>query len=248
MMLEFYPRSSAISWATSILDANPDKEVIIVTHAYEFYDNTRVQRCDADSAGSYGLSADYDGEEMWNKLVKKYSNIHLVLSGHIKVGDGVGRRSDLGTNNNLVNEMLADYQSYENGGNGKLRILKITPSQNKVEVSTYSPYTDTSLTDWQNNFTLDFHNPGDVGGGTATITGTVKSTVDCHRIEGVLVSYAGVSTTTDANGKFTLKVPVSRKYSKATLSAELGGWVKVQQTVTAKAGATNTLVILMSTS
>ncbi len=248
MMLEFFPRSSALAWASSVIQANLDKKVIIVTHGYEFDDNTRVQTCYSDSAGAYGLSADNDGEEMWNKLAGKYVNVIMVLSGHIKVNDGVGRRTDLGVHGNLVNQVLADYQAYPQGGGGMLRLLKIMPSQNKVQVSTYSPYTDTWKTDSQNQFTLDLLNPGATGGGLSTITGTVKSIVDCRRISGVAVSYGGASTTTDLNGNFTLKAPVSRKYSSATLTAQRTGWGKVQPQVTAQAGATSDVLVFMSTS
>lgn len=187
MMLEFYPRASALAWASSVIQANRDKKVIIVTHAYEFDDNTRVQTCYSDSAGTYGLTADNDGEEMWRKLASQHVNVIMVLSGHIKVNDGVGRRADLDIKGNLVNQVLSDYQAYPNGGDGKLRLIKISPSQNKVYVSTYSPYSNTWLTDWQNQFTLDLLNPGATGGGTATISGTVKSVVDCSRLPGVAV-------------------------------------------------------------
>jgi len=248
MMLEFYPRNSAIAWASSIIQANADKSVIIVTHGYEFDDNTRIKACDSDSSGSYGMTGDNDGEEMWNKLAGKYPNVLMVLSGHIKVHDGVGRRADLGSNGNLVNQVLADYQSYPVGGDGKLRIMKITPSQNKIQVSTYSPYANTWLTDAQNQFTLDLRDPGAVGGGTATISGTAKSIVNCSWLAGVAVSYGGTSTTTDANGNFTVKVPVGRKYSNATLTAQRNGWGRVQQIVTARSGATNNVVVFMSTS
>src|SRR5262249_2193369 len=72
--------------------------------------------------------------------------------------------------------------------------------------------------------------------------------VDCKRIAGVSISYAGASTTADTNGNFTLKVPVSRKYSNATLTAQRAGWGKVQPTVTAQAGATSNVMVFMSTS
>jgi Carboxypeptidase regulatory-like domain/Calcineurin-like phosphoesterase len=247
MMLEFFPRSAALSWASSVIEANQDKKVIIVTHAYEFDDNTRLQACYSDSAGSYGLTADNDGEEMWNKLAGKYSNVFMVLSGHIKVNDGVGRRADLGANGNLVNQVLADYQAYPEGGGGSLRIIKITPSQNKIDMSTYSPYHNTWKSDSQNQFTLDLVDSGGAAG-TATIAGTVKSIVDCRRVGGVLVSYGGVSTTSDASGNFTLKVPVSRKFSRAALTAQRAGWGKVQPSVTAQAGATSNVMVFMSTS
>jgi hypothetical protein len=248
MMLEFFPRASALAWASSVIQANNDKKVIIVTHAYEFDDNTRLQACYSDSAGSYGLTGDNDGEEMWSKLASKHGNVIMVLSGHIKVNDGVGRRADLGVNGNLVNQVLADYQAYPQGGAGRLRIMKVLPSQNKVQVSTYSPYTNTWYTDSENQFTLDLLNPAATGGGTATISGTVKSIVNCSRIAGVSVSYAGASTTTDSNGDFTLRIPVGRKYSRATLTAQRNGWGQVQHTVTAQAGATNKLTLFMTTS
>src|SRR5262249_41961846 len=60
--------------------------------------------------------------------------------------------------------------------------------------------------------------------------------------------YGGASTTTDVNGNFTLKVPVTRKYSNATLTAQRNGWGKVQPTVTAQAGATSNGMVFMSTS
>jgi hypothetical protein len=165
------------------------------------------------------------------------------------VNDGVGRRADLGTNGHLVNQVLADYQAYAEGGGGSLRIIKITPSQNKVSVSTYSPYHNTWKTDSQNQFTVDLLKPpGGGSGGTATISGTVKSIVDCQRIAGVSISYGGASTSTDTNGNFTLKVPVSLKYSNATLTAQRAGWGVVQPRVTAQAGATNNVMIFMSTS
>lgn len=248
MMLEFYPRASAIAWASSVIQANRDKKVIMVTHAYEFDDNTRVQTCYSDSAGTYGLTADNDGEEMWRKLASQHVNVIMVLSGHIKVNDGVGRRADLGVKGNLVNQVLSDYQAYANGGDGKLRLIKISPSENKVQVSTYSPFSNTWLTDSQNQFTLDLLNPGATGGGTATISGTVKSVVDCSRLPGVAVSYAGRSATTDANGNFTLSVPTTRKYSSTTLTAQRNGWGQVQHAVTAQTGSNNKLTVFMSTS
>src|SRR6185312_4533658 len=94
------------------------------------------------------------GEDMWWKLVRKYPNIHLVLSGHVVQGDGTGRRMDLGLNGNLVNQILSDYQSDPLGGGGYLRIMRISPSLNRVSVTTYSPYLDSFMTDDNSNFTI----------------------------------------------------------------------------------------------
>ena len=96
LVLEFAPRDSALAWAAGILNANLDKEVIIVTHMYTFMDNTRISGCDLNSAASFGVGQDNNGEDMWWKFVRHYPNIHLVLSGHVVQGDGTGRRMDLG--------------------------------------------------------------------------------------------------------------------------------------------------------
>ena len=43
VLLEFYPRASALQWAGGVIGANPDAEVILVMHGYGFYDN--LARC-----------------------------------------------------------------------------------------------------------------------------------------------------------------------------------------------------------
>ncbi|HEV2699695.1 MAG TPA: hypothetical protein VGU90_17010, partial [Terriglobales bacterium] len=143
MALEFYPRDSSLSWAAQVIQSNADKQVIIITHAYEYFDNTRISPCNSFDAQYYGLGKDNDGDAMWSKLVRQYSNVSLVLSGHEVRGagqDATGRRSDLGVNGNLVNQILSNYQNMTNGGNGYLRIMKFHPSTDTIDVTTYSPY------------------------------------------------------------------------------------------------------------
>ncbi|MBZ5509497.1 MAG: metallophosphoesterase [Acidobacteriia bacterium] len=111
VVLEFAARDSALAWADGILKANPDKDAIIVTHMFTYMDNTRISQCDLNSAASFGVGQDNNGEDMWWKLVRKYPNIHLVLSGHVVQGDGTGRRMDLGAGGNLVNQILSDFLS-----------------------------------------------------------------------------------------------------------------------------------------
>ena len=142
--LEYIPRQSALDWADGILKANPNKPVIMVTHSYMFKDNTTVDQCDTGDNTFNTKTNGLDGFTMWRNFVSQYANMTMVLSGHVL---GVGQRSDLGVNGNLVNQMLVDYQGWTNGGNGYLRILTFHPSLNQVEVQTYSPYLGQSLTD-----------------------------------------------------------------------------------------------------
>ncbi|HZS29415.1 MAG TPA: carboxypeptidase regulatory-like domain-containing protein [Candidatus Angelobacter sp.] len=221
VVLEFAARDSALSWADGIIKANQDKDVIIVTHMFTYADNTRISQCDENSAASFGVGQDNNGEDMWWKLVRKYPNIHLVLSGHVVEGDGTGRRMDLGASGNLVNQILSDYQSYPSGGNGYLRLIRISPSLNRVSVSTYSPFLDSFLTDDHNQFVVPYHNPG-ISTAPGTISGKVKSALDCSPATGVTVAYSGGSAVTDAAGNFS--IPANARKSLA-ITAGKTGWL-----------------------
>lgn len=220
VVLEFAARDTSLAWADGIIKANPDKDVIIVTHMFTYADNTRISQCDENSAGSFGVGQDNNGEDMWWKLVRKYSNVHLVLSGHVVEGDGTGRRMDLGVNGNLVNQILSDYQSDPLGGSGYLRLVRISPSLNRVSVSTYSPYLDSFKTDDHNQFVVPYRNPG-VSKAAGTISGIVKSAVDCSVAAGVTVSDGTNSAVTDSNGNFTM--PAKARKSLA-ITAGKSGW------------------------
>jgi calcineurin-like phosphoesterase family protein/carboxypeptidase family protein len=220
VVLEFAARDSALAWADGILKANQDKEAIIVTHMFTYADNTRISQCDQNSAASFGVGQDNNGEDMWWKLVRKYPNIHLVLSGHVVQGDGTGRRMDLGANGNLVNQILSDYQSDPLGGAGYLRLLRISLSLNRVSVSTYSPFLNAFMTDDHNQFIVPYRNPG-VSTAPGTISGKVKSAQDCSAAAGVTVAYSGGSAVTDANGNFT--IPAGARKSQ-TITASKTGW------------------------
>src|ERR1041385_4962529 len=81
LMLEFRPRSSSLDWAESILSANPDKSVILVTHSFLYNDGTRVDRCD-----THDRASDNDGDEMWVRL-RKHPNVIMTLNGHLQGGE-----------------------------------------------------------------------------------------------------------------------------------------------------------------
>jgi hypothetical protein len=157
LVLEVFPRDTTVAWAKSVLDANQDKDVILVTHSYmSDTNNLRVQPGGPGSAMYFGCDPDNDGEELWSKFVRNYKNIVAVVSGHIADGTGVGTRVDRGAGGNLVSQMLSDYQAYPNGGNGYIRIVTIDFDNNQLKVSTYSPYLNQSMADATNQFTLQY--------------------------------------------------------------------------------------------
>ncbi len=166
LSLEFAPRNKVLDWAGSIISTFPRHKVIINTHAYMYYDNTRTGSATGQHAlpVHYGLGkatgdeAANSGEEMWQKLVSRYPNILMVVSGHI-LGSGVGTLVSEGIHGNKVYQMLANFQTMTdgsvNGGNGYLRIVTIDTKENRIRVRTYSPFTKQYNTDPRHEFTFD---------------------------------------------------------------------------------------------
>jgi len=217
LVLEMHPRDAALQWASSVVSSHPDYDVIVVTHSFMFVDGTRVDRCDTHDVSPQNGNTP---EMMWEKWVSQQKNVIMVVSGHItkKVAS---RRTDMTSNGNIINQMLSNYQDWPNGGNGYLRILKFHPSTNKVDVQSYSPTLNNFLTDTDNQFTIDLHNPGSPGTGTGAVGGKVRDTSTCTALAGATVSVAGKSATTDANGNFSISLPAPSLYS---ITADTNGY------------------------
>lgn len=218
MALEYYPRAEAMTWAMGILQANPDKEAIIVTHNYEFVDGSRESRCDTQDMPVGNAT----GDDMWSTL-RKLPNVIMVLSGHLTNAQSA-HRTDVADTGSLVNEMFVNYQTFPNGGDGWLRILTFHPSSNSISAQTYSPFLDQFVTDAANQFTVLYHNPNPATG-SGTIGGKVRNSNTCAPLSGIKVSLQGASATTAADGTYSLAVPPAA-YS---ISASGAGWISGTQ-------------------
>jgi hypothetical protein len=149
LTLEFGPRNKVLDWANQIVNQHPNHLVIVNTHAYMYSDSTRQNGKDFWRAQAYGVGKDTgddavnDGEDIWNKLVKKHANIRFVFSGHVLNGC-VGTLISVNEADYLVYQMLANYQEgvkgSVKGGNGYLRILDLDFKKKQLNVKTYSPY------------------------------------------------------------------------------------------------------------
>ena len=92
---------------------------------------------------------------------------------------GRGPRDPNNSCGHPVLQILTDYQSRANGGDGWLRYYTFKPSENKIYAYTYSPTLGTFETDATSQFTLDFAMNG---AAPFEALGTVNTTV---RIDGV---------------------------------------------------------------
>lgn len=150
LSLEFAPRNSVLNWAGEVIKAHPTYNVIINTHAYLYSDDKRISEIYGHkwTPSTYGLYNECvgdanNGEQIWDKLVKLFPNIFMVVCGHV-LNDGVGTLVSKGVFGNKVYQMLANYQrgviNTVNGGDGFLRILDIDTSTCTLNVRSYSPY------------------------------------------------------------------------------------------------------------
>ena len=172
LALEFGPRDQVLAWADTVAESFADRHIIVVTHAYMYSDDTLHGSSPSHLFNPSGLPVNNlpggtnDGQEMWDKFVRKHHNISFVFSGHIIVDgtndDGTGQLVSVGDNGNLVYQMLANYQRDEFGElstDGYLRIIEFDrPDPEElwtVSVDTYSPFLDLSRTEPDESFVFE---------------------------------------------------------------------------------------------
>ena len=166
LALEWGPRDQVVDWANSVLSQYPDHRTIIVTHAYMYSDETRYdhvtrpdQRWNPHSYGTANLPGGVnDGEELWQKLVRRHPNVVLVCNGHV-LNDGAGRLSSTNDFGNTVHQVLTNYQMRREGGEGYLRIYTFSQDGRRLTATSYSPYLERYLDDPQHAFELPLNPP-----------------------------------------------------------------------------------------
>jgi hypothetical protein len=143
--LSVEPDDDVLKWAAKKIQDNSQAYFIVVTHKYLLDDGKR------DNYQSFGKGGN-TGEKIWQKLIRSNCDVKLVLSGHFHKIDG---EANIVSKNNCkddVIQVMQDYQNRELGGNGLLRIYTFIPSEHKVQVKTYSPYTKTFEVDSDSQF------------------------------------------------------------------------------------------------
>ncbi len=146
LSLEFAPSADTLAWARGVLEAHPDHRVIVATH---YYLRPEGRRHDERPYGLDGAGP----EQLWNEFIRKQKNIFMVVSGHVSAAHHQTSLNDFGAG---VHEILCDYQSEDNGGNGWLQTLRFVPDENKVHVEAYSPTLQRSNPAPPHGYALDY--------------------------------------------------------------------------------------------
>lgn len=168
LSLEFGPRNDVVRWANEVAAKHRDKSIVLLTHAYMYYDETRYdwakrgkdQRWNPHDYKVAKNTADdvNDGEQLWQKLVSKHENFVLTLNGHV-LNDGLGRIVTQTPAGRDVPQVLVNFQMKPNGGDGWLRLLEFKADGKTVDVRDYSPTLNRQNESKQNRFAMTLSAP-----------------------------------------------------------------------------------------
>ncbi len=138
--IRVWPSDDELDWGKSMLDKYSDKRAIVVSH-----------EIDQRGEGGRGYFTG-PGESIWN-AVKSHDNVFMMLSGH-----HCGRESqriETGSSGNSIHIIMSDYQCDE-PQQAFLRIYNFVPTENKIDVKTYSPWIKQYESDWDSEFSLEY--------------------------------------------------------------------------------------------
>jgi rhamnogalacturonyl hydrolase YesR len=143
--LEYHPRDEVLEWANRVVADHPGHRAIVLTHAYLKGNKTRT-------TNKLKLKGN-NGEEIWQKFVRKHKNMFMVLCGHFS---GEALLTSTGDHGNQVHQILSDYQEMHNGGESWLRYMVFKPDSNKISIHTYNPALDKFRNGSSSRFDLDY--------------------------------------------------------------------------------------------
>lgn len=136
--LDFGAKDAVLSWADEVLREHADRRVIVVTHGYLHTHGGWLTK-DKTYAPSTYLPGLNNGDDMWNKLLKKHENVMLVVSGHIS-HDHIVHSTVTGDHGNTVHQLLMDPQYTDKllGGAGIVALMEFTEDGRYARVMYYS--------------------------------------------------------------------------------------------------------------
>ncbi len=159
LSLGWAPNQAAITWADGIIKANPDKNVIVTTHAFMYWDGTHLNDEDLDYTSAY-IEDGLDGSDIWEQLGAQNENVVLAIGGHIGFPDVIARADENGAGKQ-VTSLLCDAQGIDGTyGLGMLMMLTFHEDSNAVDINWYSAE-EGKLFRTRNQFTIDVPHVGE---------------------------------------------------------------------------------------
>ncbi len=118
LSLAYDPTEEALAWAAGLLEENPERPAIILTHAFLL------------PSGNTGP----EGEGIQERLVDPFANVRLVLNGHYIDGTNANRRRARADGTEVL-EIFANYQTMPISAGGRMRQMWVDPSAGIVDIT-----------------------------------------------------------------------------------------------------------------
>jgi hypothetical protein len=131
LMLELDTPAAAITWAESIITAHLGVPVIVGTHQYLLDDTQARSTVPVIRTGGVG------GDTLW-AMLKTHDEVRMVLCGHYVNASGDGHLTSLNDAGHDVHQIISNYQERYHGSNQLVRLYRIYPALNMMQVRTYS--------------------------------------------------------------------------------------------------------------
>ncbi|MBQ3047310.1 MAG: metallophosphoesterase [Clostridia bacterium] len=135
LALDLEPTDEDIAWAKTVVESNPDRKIIVSTHAYMNKNGSFMTSIMSQD----GLSHN-SGQELWDEFISLYSNIVMVVSGHSS-GEDIIRVEKTGVYGNKVQNFMIDYSNHEYAGykqTGVFALFGISEDGKELSVNYYS--------------------------------------------------------------------------------------------------------------
>ena len=154
--LDFGASDDVLAWADTVLSEHKDRRAIIATHAYLNGDGTPLVGEDVIAPSLYSPYWN-DGDDIWEKLVRKHENIDMVVSGHVGV-DSILCSTATGDNGNTVYQLLMNTQGTDLtlGGLGMVGLMHFTEDGRFARVEYYSTVLDRYFRETNYSIHMDF--------------------------------------------------------------------------------------------
>jgi len=136
--LDFGPSDDVLNWAGNLCKEYSDRNVIITTHGYLCRCGQPLDENHPSYPTEHGGAN--DGTDMWDKLVSKYENISMIISGHIET-ETIVMTQRQGRFGNIVTQLLVNPQGsdlLDDEGYGMVAMLYFSEDGKNVTLDYYS--------------------------------------------------------------------------------------------------------------
>jgi len=204
-----------IDWATQIVESNPDVIFIVGTHRY-LYDfkiaggrygepvevstpEISLGEITYEDSPVPGAVEPNSAQEFFDEFVSQHPNILMIHAGHFHAE--WTRLDDTNAAGEQLIQILTDYQSTRNGGDGYLRLYELDFDEGTFGYDTYSPTLDRKRTTLD-HFVETIYLVWDQRGQIKDFTGIPNDAIYFALIDGLLKKDGD-----DANDGFLLQHP-----------------------------------------